>query len=301
MSSTAAPRKFRRIATEEAFSIPRSPTAFARWRGRRATASTCSSSSRSTTRPATRPAGACARQLLDLEEQRIRDMDDNGVDVQLMLLTAPGVQMFDADTATDLATIANDRLAELIARHPTRFAGLASFAPHSPKRAAKEMERARQQLKLGGFVVNSHTNGEYLDDQKYWPALEAAEALDGCIYIHPRAPAEGLAALPLLRHGQRNVGLRRGNRHARRAHDPQRRVRPLPETENLPRPHGRRRALLALAHRLHEHARAERRPRAETAVEAERVLQAQLRHHDERPGDRISRWISRSRRSAPTT
>ena len=129
--------------------------------------------------------------LLDIEDRRLRDMDDNGVDMQLLLLTAPGVQLFDADTATDLAALSNDRLAEVISRHPTRFSGLATFAPQSPKRAAKEMERAMRKLKLNGFVVNSHTHGEYLDDPKFWPILEAAEALDGCIYIHPRGPSEG--------------------------------------------------------------------------------------------------------------
>ena len=134
------------------------------------------------------------RRLLDLEGERMRDMDANGVDVHLLSLTAPGVQMFDADTALELSALANDRMAEVIKKHPTRFAGLASFAPQSPKRAAKEMERAIKTLKLNGFVVNSHTNSEYFDDQKYWPVLEAAEALDACIYIHPRAPSDGLAA-----------------------------------------------------------------------------------------------------------
>jgi 5-carboxyvanillate decarboxylase len=132
--------------------------------------------------------------LFDLEKERLRDMDENGVAVHLLSLTAPGVQMFDADTATELAALANDRLAEVVKRHPARFAGLASFAPQSPKRAAKEMERAIKTLKLNGFVVNSHTNSEYLDDPKFWPALEAAEALDACIYIHPRAASDGLAA-----------------------------------------------------------------------------------------------------------
>jgi 5-carboxyvanillate decarboxylase len=194
MSPTAAPRKFRRIATEEAFSVPEIANALrdvARAPGNSLDLLLVKQIyDAQTDGPRARLRGM----LLDLEEQRLRDMDENGVDVQLMLLTAPGVQMFDADTATDLATIANDRLAELISRHPTRFAGLASFAPHSPRRAAREMERAMKQLRLNGFVVNSHTNGEYLDDPKFWPALEAAEALDGCIYIHPRAPAEGLAA-----------------------------------------------------------------------------------------------------------
>ncbi|MGH8227221.1 MAG: amidohydrolase family protein [Steroidobacteraceae bacterium] len=130
--------------------------------------------------------------LLDMEGKRLEEMDKYGVDMQLLSLTAPGVQMFDADTACDLATLANDRLAEVIARHPTRFAGLASFAPQAPRRAVKEMERSIQKLKLNGFMVNSHTNSEYFDNPKYWPILEAAEALDRCLYIHPRGPSAGL-------------------------------------------------------------------------------------------------------------
>src|SRR5580692_4203245 len=138
--------------------------------------------------------------LLDLEHARLKDMDQNGVDMHLLSLTAPGVQMFDADTASELATLANDRLAEVISRHPTRFAGLASFAPHAPKRAAKEMERAIQKLKLNGFIVNSHTNSEYFDNPKFWPVLEAAEALNRCIYIHPRAASDNFKG-PLKDYG----------------------------------------------------------------------------------------------------
>lgn len=138
--------------------------------------------------------------LLDIEEKRLPEMEALGVDMHLLSLTAPGVQMFDADTATDLAALANDRLAEICHKRPDRFAGLASFAPHSPKRAAKEMERAINELKLNGFILNSHTNGEYLDDPKYWPCLEAAEALDACIYIHPRAASDTLKG-PLQDYG----------------------------------------------------------------------------------------------------
>jgi 2,3-dihydroxybenzoate decarboxylase/5-carboxyvanillate decarboxylase len=94
--------------------------------------------------------------------------------------------MFDPDTATDIAATANDRLAEVIQKHPDRFAGLASFAPQNPKRAAKEIDRAINKLKLNGLIVNSHTNGEYMDDKKYWPIFEAATAAAAAIYIHPR-------------------------------------------------------------------------------------------------------------------
>ena len=143
------------------------------------------------------PAGTKPRflpELLDVEAQRLAEMDRHGVDVHLLSLTAPGVQMFDAGTATSLATVANDRLAEIVRRRPTRFAALASFAPQDPARAAKEMERAIKSLAFNGFIVNSHTNNEYLDQPRYWPILEAAEALGAPLYIHPRAPSDGMAA-----------------------------------------------------------------------------------------------------------
>ena len=128
--------------------------------------------------------------LLDIQGTRLSQMDKSGVQMHLLALTAPGVQMFDADTAHALAVLANDRLAEITHTYPRRFAGLASFAPHSPRRAAKEMERCVDELKLNGFMINSHTYGEYLDDPKFWPILEAAEALDRCLYIHPRAASD---------------------------------------------------------------------------------------------------------------
>ena len=110
--------------------------------------------------------------------------------MQVLCLTAPGVQIFEPATATAIAADSNDQLAEAVRRYPDRFAGLAAFAPQDPETAAKEMERAVTRLGLSGFIVNSHTNGEYLDQEKFWPILEAAESLDRPIYIHPRSLPE---------------------------------------------------------------------------------------------------------------
>ena len=132
--------------------------------------------------------------LLDLEQTRLGEMDANDIDVHLLSLVSPGVQMLAPDAAVALARVANDKLSETIRRHPTRFAGLACFAPQNPTAAAKEMERAIHSLDLNGFLVNSHTNNVYLDDQRCWPILEAAEALDAPLYIHPRSPSDGMAA-----------------------------------------------------------------------------------------------------------
>jgi 5-carboxyvanillate decarboxylase len=184
--------RLRKIATEEACSVPEVAAAL-----RQVAHSTWSNLDMLLVNSIyNAPAGKRAPflpELLDIEAGRLADMDANDVDMHLLSLTAPGVQMFDADTGTALASIANDALAAAVQRHPTRYAALASFAPQDPARAVKEMERAMTTLKMNGFIVNSHTNNEYLDLPKYWPILEAAEAMNAALYIHPRAPSDGMA------------------------------------------------------------------------------------------------------------
>lgn len=125
--------------------------------------------------------------LLDLGEGRIAAMDRHGVDVQLLALTSPGVQLFAPARASEMARASNDLLAQAIARHPGRFAGMATIAPHDPAGAVREMARAKDALGFNAIVVNSHTDGRYLDEEAFWPVLEAAEAMDLPIYIHPRS------------------------------------------------------------------------------------------------------------------
>jgi 5-carboxyvanillate decarboxylase len=189
---TPPARAWRRIATEEAWAIPEQRAAIAgiarsNWRNLDVQNLRGSGEAGGGTNP-------LARRLLDVDGERLEQMDRDGVAMHVLSLTAPGVQLFDTATAVSMASLANDRLAEVIGKRPTRYAGLASFAPQDPKAAAKEMERAVRELKLNGFIVNSHTNNEYLDLEKYWPILEAAEALDSAIYIHPRSPADTMAA-----------------------------------------------------------------------------------------------------------
>jgi 2,3-dihydroxybenzoate decarboxylase len=138
--------------------------------------------------------------LIDLGQGRIQYMDKCGVDMQAISLTSPGIQVFEDGLATELAADANDQLAAAVKRHPDRFAGLAAVAPQQPTEAAKELDRAIGSLGLTGVIINSHTRGEYLDDRKFWPILEAAEARNTPIYLHPRAPGQGMVQ-PYLDYG----------------------------------------------------------------------------------------------------
>ena len=184
---------FKRIATEEAFVTQDVVRAYRELLARNGSADIGFNSLMGyyLTNPSERTQAVAAR-LEDLGARRLADMDATGIAVQILSLTSPGVQIFEADTAAGLARDVNDELAAAIASHPTRYAGLAAIAPQNPSAAAKELERAVSGLKLKGAIVNSHTQGEYLDDPKFWDIFAAAEALDVPVYLHPNTPPNAM-------------------------------------------------------------------------------------------------------------
>jgi hypothetical protein len=131
-------------------------------------------------------------QLCDLGHQRITDMDTAGIDLQVLSLTAPGVEQLDPPDAIALARETNDHLAEAVRHHPARLAGFAALPTPAPDTAADELQRAIQTDGFKGAVINGHTRGRYLDDPDFWPILEAAEALDVPLYLHPTPPPQNL-------------------------------------------------------------------------------------------------------------
>lgn len=127
------------------------------------------------------------RCLSDLDQIRLQHMDEAGIDMQVIAITSPGVQVMDKATAVSFSQLANDQLAEAVRRHPTRFAGMIAVAPQDPAAAAKEIERGVSKLGMHSVIINSHTQGEYLSDPKFWDIFAAAEAHDAPIYLHPNA------------------------------------------------------------------------------------------------------------------
>jgi 5-carboxyvanillate decarboxylase len=126
--------------------------------------------------------------LTDLGEGRLKEMDDAGIDMQVLSLAFPGVELFDAADGTAMARSVNDELSETVKRYPQKFAGFAAIAPQDPDGAADELERAVNKLGLKGALITGNVKGEFLDDRKFWSIFERAEKLDVPIYIHPKMP-----------------------------------------------------------------------------------------------------------------
>lgn len=131
--------------------------------------------------------------LSDVGDHRIGEMDGAGIDVAVLSLVTEGVQAEpDAARAAAKASRANDVLAEIIERHPTRFSGLAAVALRDVDVAIKELERSVRDLGLVGVCVNGFTTvaggGEYYDDPKFLPFWQRLSELGVPLYLHPRYP-----------------------------------------------------------------------------------------------------------------
>ncbi|MDB9823183.1 amidohydrolase [Deltaproteobacteria bacterium] len=124
--------------------------------------------------------------LSDLDD-RFRKMDELGETLQVSTLGQPPIEdIADPIKAVDLAKIANDGMAELLAKYPDRFAGCTAALPmNNPDAAIKEIDRAINDLNLTGIQVFTSINGKGLDSPEFIPLYEKMAQYDRPIWIHP--------------------------------------------------------------------------------------------------------------------
>ena len=133
-------------------------------------------------------------------EERIRDMDAQGVDVQVLSIHTPffGYHL-DATQGRTLAREVNDEIAATVKAHPRRLAGFATLPAQDVKAAIDELERAVTVLGLKGAELDTVVNGENWDEPKFRPLFKAAEAMGAVLFFHPQP--------------QHNFMLQRAGRH----------------------------------------------------------------------------------------
>jgi len=132
------------------------------------------------------------RKLDDLGELRIREMDEAGIDLQVISENNPATQSLDAETAVALARASNELLHEAVRAHPTRFAAFATLPTPDPKAAADELERCVTRFGFKGAMIMGLTHGRFMDDTQFRPIFERAARLDVPVYIHPTPPVKAV-------------------------------------------------------------------------------------------------------------
>jgi predicted TIM-barrel fold metal-dependent hydrolase len=134
--------------------------------------------------------------LMDFDNNVLKRMDDNGVDIMIVSLNAPAVQAIaDPAKAIEVARKANDALAEMIVRRPDRYRGFAALPLQDPQAACAELERCMGELNFVGALVNGYSTAPdgsalYYDLPQYSAFWALCEKLKAPFYLHPRNSVE---------------------------------------------------------------------------------------------------------------
>ncbi len=143
-----------------------------------------------------------ADQLYDVE-RRLREMDDAGVDIQVLSpVTFFYFYNLPPDEAAERARRVNRGIADIAAGRPDRFRGMATVPMQDPERAVDELVHAVKDLGLHGVEISSNVDGRNLDKPDFRPFFETVQRLDVPVFIHPENVA---AADRLQRYYLRNL------------------------------------------------------------------------------------------------
>jgi aminocarboxymuconate-semialdehyde decarboxylase len=130
------------------------------------------------------------QQSLVISPERIKVMDEQGIDIEALSINPIFWHKAEPDVATQVVKLQNEKLAEICAAQPDRFVGLASVALQHPDLAAEQLEHAVKRLGMRGALIGGSVNGEELSDPKFHPFWAKAEQLGVLIFIHPQGTAE---------------------------------------------------------------------------------------------------------------
>jgi predicted TIM-barrel fold metal-dependent hydrolase len=118
---------------------------------------------------------------------RFRAMDEHRELTQILTVASPPVEyVVGPEEAVQLSQMANDEMAELVAKHPDRFAAaVASLPMNNIDAALKETDRAIKQLGFKGIQLPTSVNGKPLDSATFHDLYRKMQQYDLPVWIHP--------------------------------------------------------------------------------------------------------------------
>jgi aminocarboxymuconate-semialdehyde decarboxylase len=119
-------------------------------------------------------------------EQRLKDMDAMGIDVQLVSPTSTQHYYWaEPDLARAIVRTTNERIAEVCARYPDRLVALGNIALQHPELASEQLTYCLHTLGMKGVEISSSVNGRELDDPLFETFWAKAEELGALVFLHP--------------------------------------------------------------------------------------------------------------------
>src|SRR5580698_6907713 len=119
-------------------------------------------------------------------EQRLKEMDAMAIDMEVLSIN-PFWYGKDRDTAAAIVKLQNEKLAELCASRPDRFAAFASLSLQFPDLAVAQLETAVKKQGLRGAAIGANVMGTDFSDDKFHPVWAKAEQLGAVLFVHPQS------------------------------------------------------------------------------------------------------------------
>ena len=126
-----------------------------------------------------------ANPSLVMSTGRLPQMDEQGIDVEVLSINPFWYSVGDRELARSLIAAQNEKLAAFCSANAARFAGLATVALQHPDLAAEQLE-AGMKMGLHGVSIGASVDGEELAAPRFDPFWAKAEALRAPIFIHPQ-------------------------------------------------------------------------------------------------------------------
>lgn len=120
-------------------------------------------------------------------DAKLATMDANGIGLTALSMNDPGPEWFGGDGEA-VAQIANDFVADVVRRHPTRFVGLCLLPLQDRRASERELERCVQQLKMKGILLYTNLAGRFPDEPQFRWLFARAQELQLPILLHPAKP-----------------------------------------------------------------------------------------------------------------
>jgi predicted TIM-barrel fold metal-dependent hydrolase len=121
--------------------------------------------------------------------KRLAAMDAQAIDLEVLSIN-PFWYDRERDLAAQVVKIQNEKLAELCASKPDRFAAFASLTLQAPDLAVQELETAVKKQGLKGAAIGDIVNGVEFADPRFHPVWAKAEELGVPLFIHPQGVPE---------------------------------------------------------------------------------------------------------------
>jgi predicted TIM-barrel fold metal-dependent hydrolase len=126
-------------------------------------------------------------------ESSLAFMDEAGIDVAILSISTPGIQLPDRLADKELARKCNELAASLISKYPRRIGAFASVPMPGTDDAIDEIAYALDVLKLDGVVLFTNSAGIYLGDKSMRPLFDELQRRKTVVYIHPNASPDPVA------------------------------------------------------------------------------------------------------------